>query len=349
MKQLVAGILAHVDAGKTTLSEGILYLAGSIRKLGRVDHRDAHLDTDAQERNRGITIFSKPAELRWKELELTLIDTPGHVDFSAEMERALQVLDCAVLVISGTDGVQGHTETLWQLLARYRIPTFLFVNKMDLAGASRELRMLNLKNRLSDSCIEFPARPPESFYEELALCSEELLEEYMERGQQETPSIAAAIRNRQVFPVFFGSALKLDGVEGLLDALEKYCPERSYPEEFGAKVYKIGRDEQGKRLTWMKITGGSLRVREPLSCGASAESAQEEWKDAGKSAAREKVDQIRIYNGAKYRTVDCAPAGTICAVTGLTQTHPGQGLGEEISTEMTLAAPVMTWRLTLPA
>ncbi len=419
MKQLVAGILAHVDAGKTTLSEGILYQAGSIRKLGRVDHKDAYLDTDAQERSRGITIFSKPAQLRFREMDLTLIDTPGHVDFSAEMERTLQVLDCAVLVISGTDGVQGHTETLWRLLAHHRIPTFVFVNKMDLSGADRELRLLNLKSRLSDSCIDFSGRTAESFYEELALCSEELLEEYMERGRQETSSIASAIKKRLVFPVFFGSALKLDGVDRLLDGIEKYCPENEYPEEFGAKVYKIGRDDQGKRLTWMKITGGRLCVRELLSSekngtpagggqnraenaerdglsggsggknraenagwnglsgensgqnraenaerdGLSGESSGENRAvNAGKDSlpgraglrrsdgdtVKEKVDQIRIYNGAKYRAVDCAPAGTICAVTGLTHTCPGQGFGAEPPSGPPLSVPVMTWRLLLP-
>ena len=414
MKQLVAGILAHVDAGKTTLSEGILYQAGSIRKLGRVDHKDAYLDTDAQERSRGITIFSKPAQLRFREMDLTLIDTPGHVDFSAEMERTLQVLDCAVLVISGTDGVQGHTETLWRLLAHHRIPTFVFVNKMDLSGADRELRLLNLKSRLSDSCIDFSGRTAESFYEELALCSEELLEEYMERGRQETSSIASAIKKRLVFPVFFGSALKLDGVDRLLDGIEKYCPENEYPEEFGAKVYKIGRDDQGKRLTWMKITGGRLCVRELLSSEKNgtpagggqnrAENAERDglsggsgsknraenagWNglsgensgqnraenaerdglsggsggknravNAGKDSlpgraglrrsdgdtVKEKVDQIRIYNGAKYRAVDCAPAGTICAVTGLTHTCPGQGFGAEPPSGPPLSVPVMTW------
>ncbi len=338
MKQLVAGILAHVDAGKTTLSEGILYLSGSIRKLGRVDHKDAFLDTDAQERARGITIFSKQANIVWKEMELTLLDTPGHVDFSAEMERALQVLDYAVLVISGTDGVQGHTETLWRLLTRYRVPTFLFVNKMDLSGADRKLRLANLKSRLSDSCIDFSAGEKESFYEELALCSEELLEEYMDQGWICVQKISKAVADQQVFPVFFGSALKLDGVEALLDGMEKYCAEKKYPHEFGARIYKIGRDEQGNRLTWMKLTGGSLRVREAVSFPGNNE-----------ENFSEKVDQIRIYNGAKFRAVDCVSAGMVCAVTGLTKTQPGQGIGIEPPAHTPMMAPVMTYRMLLPA
>lgn len=329
MKQLVAGILAHVDAGKTTLSEGILYLSGAIRKLGRVDHKDAFLDTDAQERARGITIFSKQAELQWKNTNLVLLDTPGHVDFSAEMERTLQVLDYAVLVISGTDGVQGHTETLWRLLARYQIPVFLFVNKMDLAGANKQMRLLNLKNRLSDNCVDFTAGQKEQFFEELALCSEGLLENYMDSGEIKAENIAQAIAKRQVFPVFFGSALKLEGVEALLDGIEQYCIEKQYSSSFGARVFKVGRDEQGNRLTWMKLTGGLLRVREAID--------------------GEKVDQIRIYNGAKFRTVDQALAGMVCMVTGLSKTHPGQGLGIEPSAEMPVMAPVMTYRLLLPA
>ena len=337
MKQLVAGILAHVDAGKTTLSEGILYLSGSIRKLGRVDHKDAFLDTDAQERARGITIFSKQINIVWKDMELTLLDTPGHVDFSAEMERALQVLDYAVLVISGTDGVQGHTETLWRMLTRYQVPTFLFVNKMDLSGADRKLRLANLKSRLSDNCINFSAKE-ESFYEELALCSEELLEEYMDQGAISIQKISKAVADQKVFPVFFGSALKLDGVEALLDGMEKYCIEKEYPHEFGARVYKIGRDEQGNRLTWIKMTGGSLKVREAVS-----------FQGSNEENFSEKVDQIRIYNGAKFRAVDSVSAGMVCAVTGLTKTQPGQGLGIEPPAHTPMMAPVMTYRMLLPA
>lgn len=354
MKKIVTGILAHVDAGKTTLSEAFLYKAGSIRKLGRVDHRDAFLDTDAQERERGITIYSKQARLCWKELELILLDTPGHVDFSAEMERALQVLDYAVLVISGTDGVQAHTETLWKLLSHYRIPTFLFVNKMDLAGADQATRMINLKTRLSGECVDFTEADEGKFYEELAVCSEKLLEAYMEQGSLTDGEIAQAVAERRVFPVYFGSALKLCGVEELLDGMERYCAPRQYADVFGAKVYKIGRDEQGKRLTWLKITGGSLAVREPVEYApAACKNAPENIVGAdaaGESGARlqEKIDQIRLYSGTKFKTAERVQAGEICAVTGLSATFMGQGLGAQESSTQPVMAPVMTYRVLLP-
>ncbi len=328
-KGIITGILAHVDAGKTTLSEGILFHTGSIRRLGRVDHRDAFLDTHAQERARGITIFTKEARFSWKGLEVTLVDTPGHVDFSAEMERALQVMDYAVLVISGTDGVQSHTETLWRLLARYEIPVFVFVNKMDLSGADRATRMINLHTRLSENCVDFSSGNAQGLADELAVCSESLLSSYLDNGELAEREIAQAIKKRQVFPVYFGSALKLQGVDELLDGLALYCEPREYPAGFGAKVYKISRDEQGKRLTWMKLTGGSLSVREQIAYGG----------------LQEKIDQIRLYNGEKYQTVDRAEAGLVCAVTGLSETRPGQGLGCEEPNEQPVLAPVMTYRL----
>ncbi len=340
MKKIVIGILAHVDAGKTTLSEAFLYKAGSIRKLGRVDHRDAFLDTDMQERERGITIYLKQARLSFGEMEMILLDTPGHVDFSAEMERSLGVLDYAVLVVNGTDGVQAHTETLWKLLAHYKIPTFVFVNKMDLFGADKETRMIHLKSRLSEECVDFSLQDHKKFCEELALCSEELLNAYMEREDLTREEIAEAINKREIFPVYFGSALKLSGVEELLSGMEHYSMEKNYPEKFGAKVYKIERDEQGKRLTFMKITGGSLNVRQSI-----------EYEDLSgeQTKLNEKIDQIRLYNGVKFKTAESVRAGEICAVTGLSATCAGQGLGWQEGEGTPMMTPVMTYRAILPA
>ena len=338
MKKIVTGILAHVDAGKTTLSEAILYRSGSIRKLGRVDHKDAFLDMDEQERERGITIYLKQARLTFGETELILLDTPGHVDFSAEMERCLSVLDYAVLVISGTDGVQAHTETLFKLLSHYKVPTFLFVNKMDLFGADPKTRMINLRTRLSEECVDFTGSDKGKLFEELAVCSEELLDAYMERGSLSESEIGEAVAGRKVFPVYFGSALKLTGIDELLSGMERYCIGRKYPEEFGAKVYKIERDMQGKRLTFLKVTGGRLSVKQTVEYTGSL--TKEEYS--------EKIDQIRLYSGAKYRAVDYVSAGEVCAVTGLNATFAGQGLGVEEERTTPVIAPVMTYRVILP-
>ena len=335
-KQLTMGILAHVDAGKTTLSEAMLYLSGAIRKLGRVDKKDAYLDTDAQERARGITIFSKQARFSWKDLGITLLDTPGHVDFSAEMERTLQVLDYAILVVSGADGVQGHTETLWKLLKRNNIPTFLFVNKMDQPGTDKETLIQNIHDRLSDNCIDFSGRWDDEFYESLAMCEEELLEAYLESGAVEEAEIVRLIAERKAFPIYFGSALKLDGVEELMDALLKYTAEQKFGAQFGAKVFKISRDDQGNRLTHLKVTGGSLKVKDLLT-GTKDE---EVWE--------EKVNQIRLYSGEKFEPVPEVAAGMVCTVTGLTKTHPGQGLGEERFSEKPYLEPVLNYQMILP-
>lgn len=335
-RTLSMGILAHVDAGKTTLSEAMLYLSGAIRKLGRVDKKDAYLDTDAQERKRGITIFSKQARFIWKELGITLLDTPGHVDFSAEMERTLQVLDCAVLVVSGADGVQGHTETLWRLFKRHGIPVFLFVNKMDQPGTARDSLMEELRERLSDNCIDFTTEQSGEFMESLAMCEDELLETYLETGVVEKHEIIRLISQRKAFPVYFGSALKLEGVEELLDGIEAYSEEPERPEEFGARVFKISRDDQGNRLTHMKVTGGTLKTRELLS----GDRDEERWE--------EKVNQIRLYSGEKYETVQEVEAGMICTVTGLTKTCPGQGLGAERFFEQPYLEPILNYRMILP-
>ena len=312
MKRLVIGLLAHVDSGKTTLAEGLLYRAGVLRKLGRVDHKDAFLDTDAQERARGITIFSKQAMLTLpalpdaEETTLTLLDTPGHVDFSAEAERALQVLDYAVLVISGTDGVQAHTETLWKLLARYRVPTFIFVNKMDLPGADAAVRLRELRGRFGDGCVDFTTAPdPEA----LALCSEPLMEEVLAGGIPSRETLLMAIARRQVFPCFFGAALRLDGLDGLLHGLQSLTRMPPAWGEFGARVFKVSEDA-GTRLSWLKVTGGVLHVKDTLPGG-------------------EKADTLRLYSGGKFRLVsECLP-GTVVAVTGPANTRPGQGLGAE--------------------
>lgn len=330
MKKLTIGILAHVDAGKTTLSESMLYMSGSIRKLGRVDNGNAFLDTFTLERARGITIFSKQAVLNLKDTKVTLLDTPGHVDFSAEMERTLQVLDYAILVISGADGVQGHTKTLWNLLAKYKIPVFLFVNKMDQNGTDKDKIIEELRRMLDDGCIDFGDTQSEEFYENIAMCDEILLEKYMENGKIALEEIREMIQRRKVFPCFFGAALKLEGVEELMEGILTFSINPTYPSEFGAKVYKIARDEQGNRLTYLKVTGGNLKVKDVLT------------------SKEEKVNQIRIYSGVKFEAVNEVEAGTICAVTGLTGTYPGEGLGIEEASMKPILSPVLTYQILLP-
>jgi small GTP-binding protein len=339
MKKLVVGILAHVDAGKTTLSEGMLYRSGYLKKLGRVDHRNSFLDTSALERDRGITIFSKQAILPLNKVEVILLDTPGHVDFSTEMERTLQVLDYAILVISGTDGVQGHTGTLWRLLARYGIPAFLFVNKMDLAGADRESLLAELKRQLNNGCVDF-GEAQDTLWENVALCDDTVLADYLEHGKVTDDVIASLIAQRKLFPCYFGSALKLSGIDNFLQGLERYtrCPD--YPSAFGAKVYKIARDSQGNRLTYMKVTGGSLKVKALVTNRRPGLPENEVWE--------EKIDQIRIYSGARYQTAEEATAGTVCAVTGLNHTRPGEGLGAEAASAPPLLMPVLSYQVLLP-
>ena len=334
MKRLVIGILAHVDSGKTTLSEAMLYQAGALRKLGRVDHRDAFLDTDALERARGITIFAKQAVLSLPEAQLTLLDTPGHVDFSAEAERALQVMDYAVLVVSSTDGVQSHTETLWRLLERYQVPVFLFLNKMDLAGADKDGCLAELRRRLSDRCVDLS--DPDCG-EELALCSEELLEAVLEGRAPTREQLAGAIARRQLFPCFFGSALKLEGVAPLLEALQDLTLPLPRREEFGARIYKVTRDDSGARLSWMKITGGALGVKEELSARPDA---PRPWQA--------KADQLRLYNGTKFQLVDTALPGMVVAVAGLPDSYPGEGLGAEPDAAPPALEPVLRYRVLLP-
>ncbi len=331
IKKLVIGILAHVDAGKTTLSESMLYLSGKIARMGRVDNRDAYLDTFELERIRGITIFSKQAIFEIGGIGVTLLDTPGHVDFSAEMERTLQVLDYAVLVISGADGVQGHTKTLWRLLDRYHIPVFIFVNKMDQIGTDKEKVIRQLK-QLDDACIEFGQDQSDPFCDQLAMCDEAMMEAYLETGRIEALQIQKAIVERNVFPCFFGSALKLEGVGQLLQGIEKYAMTPSYSGEFGAKIYKVNRDDQGNRLTHMKLTGGKLKVKDVLTNGV--------WE--------EKVNQIRIYSGQKFEAVGELEAGSVCAVTGLSQSKPGDGLGIENAVYTPLLEPVLFYRMILP-
>ena len=327
------GLLAHVDAGKTTLSESMLYLSGRIRQQGRVDHGNAYLDTYELERERGITIFSKQAELVSGELQITLLDTPGHVDFSAEMERTLRVLDYAILVINGADGVQGHTETLWKLLKQYRIPVFLFVNKMDQNGTDVKKLLKELRAKLSGSCIRFgEAEDSEEFLENVAMAEEQVLESYLEHGTIDREEISRLIGERKLFPCYFGSALKNAGVEELLGGLERYTEEKTYPDVFGAKVYKIARDPQGNRLTYLKVTGGVLKVRDLIR-----------YQDV-----EEKVSQIRIYSGEKYDAVQEVCAGSVCAVTGLTKTYPGEGLGAEPPSEGPVLTPVLNYQLILP-
>lgn len=332
MNKIVIGILAHVDAGKTTLSEGMLYLSGKIRRLGRVDNKDAYLDNFELERNRGITIFSKQAIFQVEDKVFTLLDTPGHVDFSAEMERTLQVLDYAILVVSASDGVQGHTHTLWKLLERYDIPVFIFVNKMDQNQRDKNKILKELKDKLSSECVEFKKENIEEFYDDIAMCGEDLMETYLEDGIIGKEEIVDAIYDRRVFPCFFGSALKLNGVEDFMKALFTYTDIPIYSDDFGAKVFKISRDDQGNRLTHMKITGGSLKVKDVLTNNI--------WK--------EKINQIRIYSGEKFETVNEVKAGEICAVTGLTMTIPGEGLGVESSSDGPILEPVLSYELILP-
>lgn len=339
-KKLVIGILAHVDAGKTTLSESMLYQSGSIRKLGRVDKGDAFLDTYELERERGITIFSKQAQLSIDDLQITLLDTPGHVDFSAEMERTLQVLDYAILVISGADGVQGHTETLWKLLERYHIPVFLFINKMDQNGTDEAALMNELKKRLDENCVDFSQTDRDELNESIAMCSEALLEQYLESGEIEDTQIRNLIRKRNLFPCYFGSALKVTGVDEFMRGIMNYTEVATESEEakFGAKVYKISRDDQGNRLTYIKVTSGCLKVKDLLS--GRDRRKEKDWE--------EKINQIRIYSGAKFETVNQAERGMICAVTGLSQTYPGEGLGIERDSDIPILEPVLTYQIQLP-
>lgn len=328
MKTILIGTLAHVDAGKTTLTESMLYATGGIRQLGRVDHGDAFLDFDSQERDRGITIFSKQAIVNWKDIEITLLDTPGHVDFSTEMERTLQILDYAIVVINGLDGIQAHTETIWNLLKHYQIPTFLFVNKMDIAHAAKEELMLDIKTRLDERCTDFTGEST-LFFEQVALTSEERLEYYLQHQELTQAMTADAIQERAVFPCYFGSALKMNGIESFLNGLTRYTKEKQYPQEFGAKVYKITRDENGNRLTHMKITGGSLKVKTLL------------YED-------EKVDQLRKYSGSKYQVPTIVYAGDVCAVKGLRRIQVGEGLGIEHTTNPPVLCSFMNYRIILP-
>lgn len=339
IKRFCMAVLAHVDAGKTTLSEGLLYTGGSIRKVGRVDNKDAYFDNFELERTRGITIFSKQAQIYWKDCEITLLDTPGHVDFSAEMERTLQVLDYAILVVSGADGIQGHTRTLWRLLNRYKIPVFLFVNKMDQPGTDKQVVLSQLQREFSVSCVDFSKKDdnPEEFFENVALCDESVLNDYLNSGSIETDVIKELIASRELFPCFFGSALKMTGVKELLEAVTLYAKQPVYTKEFGARVFKIARDEQGARLTYMKLTGGILKNKELLSGGKDSE----KWS--------EKVNQIRIYSGEKYTAPAQVQAGVVCAVTGLTKTYPGQGLGTQAGTVVPFLEPVLTYCIELPA
>lgn len=341
MRKLVIGILAHVDAGKTTLSEGLLYAGGSIRKIGRVDNKDAFLDNFQLEKARGITIFSKQAQICLEDCDMTLLDTPGHVDFSAEMERTLQVLDYAILVISGADGVQGHTQTLWRLLEQYQIPVFLFINKMDQNGTDKEALLAELKARLASECVDFSQKDDkiDEFMENVAVCDENVLEDYLEQGSIPQQTIKKMIADRRLFPCCFGSALKFQGVEEFLNLMKEYTLQPEYSKEFGARVFKIARDEQGNRLTYMKITGGSLKTKDSLTNAGSA---------VGEEVWSEKVNQIRIYSGEKFTVVSEAAAGTVCAVTGLTRTYPGQGLGVEAETVAPFLEPVLTYCILLP-
>lgn len=344
-KHICVGLLAHVDAGKTTLSEALLYLGGAIRKPGRVDNKNAFLDNFELERERGITIFSKQAVFPLEDMMVTLLDTPGHVDFSAEMERTLQVLDVAILVISGADGVQGHTETLWHLLSRYQVPVFLFVNKMDQDGTDAERLLEELKKRLDENCVDFSRglqAEDEEFYEAIAMCDEAVLDSFLESGTIEDEDIRGLIAGRKLFPCFFGSALKITGVEEFLHGLARYSPRVSYPDSFGAKVYKISRDGQGNRLTYLKVTGGRLRVKDLLTNRKTDRIGQSEdyWE--------EKINQIRIYSGAKYEAAEEVQAGTVCAVTGLTRTFPGEGLGMEAESWIPVLEPVLTYQVQLP-
>ena len=334
-KQIVLGILAHVDSGKTTLSEAMLYRAGVTRRLGRVDHKDAFLDTDALEKARGITIFSKQALLTAGDTDITLLDTPGHVDFSTETERTLQVLDYAVLVVSGTDGVQSHTETLWRLLRRYHVPTFVFVNKMDLPGMERQELLAQLNRRLGEGFVDFGAEQADRD-EALALCDENLMDRMLDAGQLQDADLIPAIARRHVFPCWFGAALKLEGVDALLDGLDRYTRPAPALEAFGAKVFKVSQDEQGARLTWLRVTGGELKVKVQLT----GEADGEPWA--------EKANQLRLYSGAKYTLAEAIGPGQVCAVTGLTKARPGEGLGAERDSDLPVLEPVLSYQVLLP-
>ena len=390
MKKLIVGIVAHVDAGKTTLSESLLYVSGAIKKLGRVDTKDAYLDTYELERARGITIFSKQAHITWNHMQITLLDTPGHIDFSAEMERTLQVLDYAILVISGADGIQGHTQTLWRLLHLYRIPTMLFINKMDQNGTDREAILQQLKKHFGDGCIDFGTEKNEAFYEEVAMCEEKFLEMFLEENRISEQELVRAIKERHIFPCYFGSALKLNGVETLLDGLAQYTQVPIYPQQFGARVFKITRDEQDTRLTHMKITGGSLKARMLLSnkkekkhlfgnriqdsfsqkqaelveafdvpiseCDTIGDIPEEVvsqtsnvcfYESEENDIWEEKVNQIRIYSGKKYQSVNEVEAGEVCAVTGLSKTYAGEVFGIEKGSTTPLLAPVLSYQILL--
>ena len=372
MTHIVAGILAHVDAGKTTLSEALLYRSGGIRKLGRVDHGDAFLDTESLEKQRGITIHAHQASVRCGDLDLTLLDTPGHVDFAAETERVLRVLDYAILVVSGTDGVQGHTETLWRLLARYQVPTFIFVNKMDAAGADRAAALADLRRRLSDAIYELPMVAPDSGTsgsvplieaaqwrqaedaENVATLDESAMDEYLETGGITLARLRTMIAERKLFPVFFGSALKVDGVDEFMGGLETYVREPQWPAEFGARIYKISHDAQHNRLTWLKVTGGTLKAKALLtnardsSVPSGGVPSQPDGGTAPQSVWQEKADQVRVYNGAKFDIATDIPAGSVCAVTGLTHTFPDEGLGMEPDAESPSIQPVLTYTVLPP-
>lgn len=350
MKRIVTGILAHVDAGKTTLSEALLYATGGVRKLGRVDHGDAFLDTNTMERQRGITIFTEPAIITTPDLTLTLLDTPGHVDFSAEMERTLAVLDYAILVISGADGIQGHTETLWRLLKRYNVPTFIFVNKMDAPAADKTKLLQQLKRRFSDGCIDFTGEQDgdetlANSMEDVAMQSETAMESYLESGTIPDETIQEMIADRALFPCFFGSALKMDGIDEFVAGFERYVREPEYDSAFGARIYKVSHDTQGNRLTWLKVTGGEFKAKTMLSGTERVGADLGESKIGDDGMWHEKADQVRVYSGAKFATVDSVVAGTVCAVTGLTRTFPGAGLGKEHDGANPVLQPVLTYTL----
>lgn len=350
MKRIVIGILAHVDAGKTTLSEALLYATGSVRKLGRVDHGDAFLDTNTMERQRGITIFTEPAIITTPDLTLTLLDTPGHVDFSAEMERTLAVLDYAILVISGADGIQGHTETLWRLLKRYNVPTFIFINKMDAPAADKTKLLQQLKKRFSDGCVDFTGshngtEALADVMEDIAMQSETAMESYFEEGTIPDETIRELIAERALFPCFFGSALKMEGIDEFIAGFEWYVREPEYGGEFGARIYKVSHDSQGNRLTWLKVTGGEFKAKTMLSGTARVGSDPGESKIGDDGLWHEKADQVRVYSGAKFSTVDSVVAGTVCAVTGLTRTFPSAGLGKEPDGVNPVLQPVLTYTL----
>lgn len=360
MKHITIGILAHVDAGKTTLSECMLYLSGQIRKLGRVDHKDAFLDTYELERERGITIFSKQAELKMGNQGITLLDTPGHVDFSAEMERTLQVLDYAILVINGADGVQGHTRTLWRLLKRYQIPTFIFINKMDQVGTDKAKVLADLQNRLDEGCIDFTEKS-DAFFDAVAMCEEKAMEEYLESERVEDTTIAEMIGKRKVFPCYFGSALKMEGVQEFMDGMTAYVEKNEQinstdinASNFGAKVFKISRDPAGSRLTYLKVTSGTLKVKDTLTGIAGKQQSKKESdlvqdrSETVMNSWEEKVNQIRIYSGEKYEMVQEAKSGMVCAVTGLNYTYPGEGLGIECDSEAPALEPVLSYKIELP-